>query len=32
MEYESYKNYKLDYDSYSERIFKLYPWEKNKFI
>ena len=28
MDYDSYKNYKLDYDSYSERIFKLYPGKK----
>ena len=28
MDYYNYKNYKLDYDSYSKRIFKLYPGEK----
>lgn len=25
MDYYNYKHYKLDYDSYSERLFKLYP-------
>ena len=28
MDYNSYKKYKLDYDSYSKRIFKLYPGKK----
>ena len=28
MDYDNYKNNKLDYDSYSKRIFRLYPGKK----